>query len=402
MTTFSPFVGAHIHPDFVRRVPAPAVDSLSRAQRREYLETHPDSYLLVTRAPDDGGPDDDADAATLIELGAANLQRLVDLGGFVEVPREVCFLYEIDHRGQKQIGIAGLVDVEDYLAGRIKRHERVDTERAGHLAHHLEIVGAQSSAIAMGYRSDDAVTQWLDEVVTRTEPRVEFTSGDGARQRVWVIDNPADLAFLAQAFESHDLYLMDGHHRAAAAALFHASAPGPASRQMLALLIAGDRINIEPFHRRVVVPDDLDVEDTTASIALLLALEPAPEMATELPDEPGGIGVYMNETWWRGFLPEPATSDPVANIDPVRLQRSILGPLMGIDPSAPEGNLDYFLESSDRKSMASSAGPRDIYFVLRPVTADEVFAVADAGVDMPPKSTYVTPKPRSGVLLRRF
>lgn len=403
MTTFTPFAGAHVHPDFVRRVPAPAVDSLSREQRRDYLKSHPDSYLLVTRAPADGGPSEDVEPAKLIELGAENLERLLRLGAFVEVPGEVFFLYEINHRGHQQIGIAGLVDVDDYRAGRVKKHELVDTERAAHLAHHFEAVGAQSSAIAMGYRRDEPISRWLDDAIERLTPRIEFTSGDDAHQRVWVVDDESDLAFLGRAFEGHDLYLMDGHHRAAAAALFNASAPtSPASRHMLALLLAGDRINIEPFHRHVVIPPELDLDETTRRIAELLNLVPEPAVATEIPELPGGVGVYMNGGWWAGQLPDPVTSDPVAMIEPVRLQRAVLGPVLGIDPSAPGGHLDYFLESSDRRSMVAGAGPRDLYFVLRPVTADEVFAVADAGLDMPPKSTYVTPKPRSGVLLRRF
>lgn len=402
MTGFTPFRGAHVHPDFVRRVPAPAVDSLSSAQRRTYLETHPDSYTLVTRAPGDGGPDDDREPSHLIEMGAATLHRLLGLGAFVELENDGFFLYEIDHDGHRLTGIAGLVDVADYLEGRVKRHERVDTERAAHLAHHFERVGAQSSAIAMGYRSDDLVRGRLDEILGRSEPRVAFTSGDGAKQRVWPIDDPDDVDFLSHAFGDHDLYIMDGHHRAAAAALFHASAASPASQRMFALLLSDDRLNIEPFHRRVFVPADLALDETLERIATLLDLQPDVAMATNLPDQNGSVGVWCRDRWWQGHLPEPETRDPVSTIDPVRLQRSVIGPLLGIDPSAPDHHLAYVLESTDRRALTATLSPRELLFVLRPVRADEVFAVADAGLDMPPKSTYVTPKPRSGVLLRRY
>ena len=270
MTGFSPFRGALVHPDFVSRVPAPAVDSLSALQRREFIASHPDSYTLVTRAPGDGGPDDDREPSHLIEMGAAALERLLAMGAFVDVGREAYFLYEIDHDGNRQTGVAGLVDVADYLDGAVKRHEQVDTERAAHLALHFERVGAQSSAIAMGYRPDAAIAEHLEAVRDRTQPAVSFTSADGARQTVWIIDDPDDCAFFRAAFERHELYIMDGHHRVAATALFHASAGTPASERMLSLLFAGDRLNIEPFHRRVTVPAELPLEETLERIAQLL------------------------------------------------------------------------------------------------------------------------------------
>lgn len=402
MTGFSPFRGFLVHPEFVGRVPAPAVDSLTPAQRREYLVNHPDSYTLVTRAPGDGGPDDHREPSHLIEMGAVALERLIESGAFVDVGRDAFFLYEIDHDGNRQTGIAGLVDIGDYLSGTVKRHEQVDTERAAHLALHFERVGAQSSAIAMGYRPDAVIADHLEEVRDRTEPAVSFSSSDGAVQTVWIIDGADDCAFFRSAFEHHDLYIMDGHHRAAATALFHASAGSPASEQMLSLLFAGDHLNIEPFHRRVTVPAELPLDETLERIARVLHLEPDVTMATGLPDEDGCIGVWCKNRWWKGHLPSPETSDPVSTIDPVRLQRRVIGPLIGIDPSAPDHHLDYFLESTDRQALAATLTPRQLLFVLRPVPVDQVFAVADAGLDMPPKSTYVTPKPRSGVILRRY
>ena len=80
----------------------------------------------------------------------------------------------------------------------------------------------------------------------------------------------------------------------------------------------------------------------------------------------------------------------------------MIGPVFNIDPERGAGQIRYFLEDADRGALAQRIDRRNVLFVLRPLTADEVFAVADAGLDMPPKSTYVTPKPRSGVFLRRF
>jgi uncharacterized protein (DUF1015 family) len=375
MVGIRPFIGQHIRPDFVRRVPAPAFDSMSGEERRTYLETHPESYTLVTRSPGDGGPEHDADTQRLIDLGGEALQRIVDAGAFEEVDRPALFLYRLSTGDHSQLGIVSLVAVQDYLEGRVKRHEQVNLGRAGHLSQHFEQLGAQSSPIALGYRSDPAIRSLLDDILSRTAPVVEFTSGDGLEQAVWVIDDETDCAGLVAALSSHDLYIMDGHHRAAAAG------------QLLERVPHALDADVDAVHRELI--------DTLA-----LVEDESPQ--SDLPEWSGGVGVWMDGRWWSGTLPAPVSDSPLDSIEPVRLQTGVLGPILGIDPSRPQGRIDYFLDEKDRSAMLEGLGVRDLLFVLRPVSPAEVFAVADAGLDMPPKSTYVFPKPRSGVFLRRF
>lgn len=400
MVSVRPFIGQHIRPDFVRRVPAPAFDSMSGPERTEYLATHPESYTLVTRSPGDGGPNDAASTQELIDMGGAALQRIVESGAFEEVDHPALFLYRLGVDDHSQIGIVSLVAVQDYLDGHVKRHEQVNVGRAGHLSRHFEQLGAQSSPIALGYRSEPGIRSLLDAVLARTEPVVEFTSGDGLEQAVWVIDDEQDTTAICAAFASHDLYIMDGHHRAAAAGQLLERQQE--AQWMLGVLFADDRVNIEPFHRRATMAPDADLDQRHAALIETLSLVEDETPATELPDWPGGIGVWMDGRWWSGTLPDPVSDSPLDSIDPVRLQTGVLGPILGIDPSMPAGRIDYFLDQKDRRALAASAGERDLLFVLRPVSPAEVFAVADAGLDMPPKSTYVFPKPRSGVFLRRF
>ena len=400
MVSVRPFVGQHIRPDFVRRVPAPAFDSMSGAERTEYLATHPESYTLVTRSPGDGGPNDHASTQELIDMGGEALQRIVDSGPFQEVDRPAMFLYRLATDDHAQIGIVSLIAVQDYLDGRVKRHEQVNVGRAGHLSQHFEQLGAQSSPIALGYRADPPIRSLLDDVLARLDPIVEFTSGDGLKQAVWVMDDEADTTALCAAFADHELYIMDGHHRAAAAGQLLERRED--AQWMLGVLFADDRVNIEPFHRRATIAADADLAATHEALVQRLSLVEDASRATELPEWPGGIGVWMDGRWWSGTLPDPVSDSPLDSIDPVRLQTGVLGSILDIDPSNPAGRIDYFLDEKDREVLAADADERDVLFVLRPVTPTEVFAVADAGLDMPPKSTYVFPKPRSGVFLRRF
>lgn len=374
---------------------------MSRSQRAAYLADHPESYTLVTRSPHDGGIEDDAPLERLIELGAGALERILDADAFVNFDTPGFFLYRLKREDLVQVGIVGLVDTDDYNNGLVKRHEKVSESRARHLSNHFETVGVQSSPIAVSYRSDPAIRGRLNDILSRTESIVSFTSGDGLEQTVWMIDRADDLAFLSAAFERHSLYIMDGHHRAAAAGQLLSRVGPERGGKMLCVAFADDRLNIEPFHRRVLISAELDVSDIAASLIDLLSLTEDPTLESQLPG-PGRVGVYLDGTWWCGSLPAPLSDSPIDKLDPVRLQNQVIGPVFGIDPERGAGQIRYFQDGEDRGRLAERIDRRNVLFVLRPLTAPEVFAVADAGLDMPPKSTYVTPKPRSGVFLRRF
>lgn len=402
MVRFAPFVGSYVKADFVRRVPAPAFDSMSGKERVRYLETHPESYTHVTRSPGDGGPEDDASQERLTELSAEALDRIIAAQAFVDLEREAFFLYRLASNGHSQIGVVGLIETADYLLGNVKRHEQVRHERVMHLSQHFEQLGVQSSPIAVGYRSDRAIRSRLDSILSSSEPVLSFTSDDGLEQEVWVVDDVDDCRGLTAAFKPHDLYILDGHHRAAAAGALAERVGDPRGRYMLGVAFADDRVNIDPFHRRVTVGPEADLEAVGQELTERLGLQPGPEFAEEIPRGHGDVGVFLGGRWWRGKLPAASSDSPLDSIDPVRLQNQVIGPVLGVDPEASSGQIRYFLDGVDRHRVTASLSDREILFVLREVSPVEVFSVADAGLDMPPKSTYITPKPRSGVFLRRF
>ena len=112
MVAIRPFTGAIVKQDFVRRVPAPAFDSMSGPERTRYLETHPESYTLVTRSPGDGGLNDDASRQELIDMGAAALKVILDSGAFDEIPSQALYVYRLCLDGHEQTGIVALVEVQ--------------------------------------------------------------------------------------------------------------------------------------------------------------------------------------------------------------------------------------------------------------------------------------------------
>jgi uncharacterized protein (DUF1015 family) len=240
----------------------------------------------------------------------------------------------------------------------------------------------------------------LDAYVVSHDPKLSFRSGDGLGQAIWVVDDPELCTAISTIVSTHDLYIMDGHHRAAAAGLLQERSGEPI--EMLGVLFDDGRIHIEPFHRRVLIPERFDPEVIHDRLVEALHLQSAPSVVNEQPAGHDDIGVWSMGEWWSGRLAAPDEPDPVAAIDPVRLQKQIIGPIFEIDPDNPDGHIGYFLDSADRNELTRSSPAREVLFVLRAVTPDQVFAVADAGLDMPPKSTYVTPKPRSGVFLRHF
>ena len=417
MVAFAPFDGQHIRPTSTRAVPAPAFDALSSAERTAYLETHPLSYALVTRSPGDGGPNHSADVDELISMGAAALARIVESDAFTTVHDDVFFLYRMTTAAHSQLGIVGLMDVADYDAGRIKCHEEVSASRVLHLSRHFERVGVQSSPIAIGYRENATIEALLSDLLSRLQPAVSFTSGDGVHQEVWVVDQRADCDAVSHAMSHSDGYIIDGHHRAAAASALHQRVGSEPTTQMLCVAFAENDLNIEPFHRRVSLASDQDPAATHAALTTLCQLQPCAFASDAVPTQAGHVGLWSNGHWWSGTLPPKSTSDPqtgasqtgvaaqanevVAGIDAARLQDDVLRPVFGPAPEL-EGRLSYFQNATNLDTLASSVGLSELLFLLPAALPSQVFSVADTGGVMPPKSTYVTPKPRSGVFLRRL
>lgn len=422
MTRISPLSLDLLKPEWVLEVPSPPHDALSPADRRAHLERFPRSYLGVTRAPEDITAET-MTPAELLRLGRESLETLLTDEVFEPAAGPGYFVYRLTTAEHTQTGLVCGVAVSDYDSGQVRIHERTKQDRAQHLARHLEVVGAQSSPIALAADSSIGLADILETTTTEV-PDLDFTSPDGLRQEIWVLDGDDTTDVLVDKLDGHPLYLIDGHHRAAAASFHRAAAAdygglvpsqgdGPTTDPlgadwMLSVIFPIEQLANQAFHR--VLPEAANPGLMDKLLARTTAAEPD-QVDDRAPSEvPVGYCDDSGQLHWRLLdLPLDTSVEGapaiLANLDVVRFQRQILEPLLDIDETASAGRLEYRAGGSTIAQITSTAEhlikPGEVVVVMRHVTMDQLMTASDNGLVMPPKSTYFMPKVRSGIFLHR-
>ena len=384
-------------------VPSPPHDALSLDDRRQHLRDHPRSYLGVTRAPEDW-PDEPDPAAQAIRAGRTALVQLLADGAFGPAEGPTYFIYRLEADGHRQTGLVCTVSTTDYDAGTVRIHERINRTRSAHLAAHLRGVGAQSSPIALAYRNVPAVTRILNDTVAGQEPFLTIVD-DRLDQCLWrVADQHVET--VSAAFDGQPLYLIDGHHRAAAASADLADhGPGPdGDHAMLAVVFPYEELRTRAFHRVVTGIDTAELAETLSGRfqsrrtddAVVVADRPASELAIALPRPDGG------PDWLLIDIPfDDPSPMALANIDPIRLANHVLRPILGLDGRGDDHRFGYRPGDADLDAIAGvMVAPNQALFLMRPVPLQTLMESSDAGLVMPPKSTYFQPKVRSGLFVR--
>lgn len=366
------------------------------------------SYLNVTRAPEDEPDGVDTDNASLVASGRVALQRILDSGAFTELDEPCMYLYRLIDGDHEQTAIVADVSVAAYEAGEIRVHEQIRGARAELLADHLEGVGHSSSPIALAFEADAAALAALESAKDAADPILDFEADDGLRQTVWRLDDADLIGFFVSVLAAVPAYVIDGHHRAAAAlgvrhrANVSSSDDASPSDFMLGALFPLAQLRMGSFNRWVRDVDGealdrvmLELHDRYAMVDVEAAFEP----------KPGELGVCVRGRWHKLDLgtARDATDarERLANLDPVVLQRDILQAMLGILDAGSDARLvnlswDVPLESLEARVVRDGG----IAFAVAPLTMGDLTIVADGGLTMPPKSTYFTPKARSGVFLR--
>lgn len=391
-----------VRPEAANRVVSGPYDAYSAEERRAITAAEPLNYLNVTRTIEDlaeGETEEDLVGearAAMVRLLAADVYRAVD--------EPSLFLYELSYRDRVQLGLVGLVPVDAFADGRILKHEDFRPERAMLLARHLRATGATSSPISLSFRSWPEIESTMADLAAGP-PILEHHRAD-IGQRVWAVSGrAADL--LSADLQSTTLYITDGHHRVAAATL--ARKMGRESDEhgeldwALAVVFPDSQLRVTAFHRLVVDRRVRSAERLLAdldTVGLTATEVPSAEAAT--PEEPGRVGMYLAGRWFSIDLAAAAGPRALDGLDVQRFQVQILEPVFGVrDPGSDPAlthlpgmaGIDGFVERCHQE-------PNTVGFLLYRTAISELFAVADEGELMPPKSSYFTPKPLSGVFIR--
>lgn len=384
MIPLLPFPGWLVHPGWAERVVAPFLDQVAAEDRARILSSNPDSYLHVSRPPDEG-----EDPASVLAANRAAIDRLIGAGAYRRDEEPSMYVYAQREGAFAQTGIVAEIPVVAFVDGRVLGHEDVQPERVESLAEHIRTVGVRSELVALMDGSSTALERIRSDCVGRP-PILELTF-DGVAQTIWRVAGEA-IASLADGLGQGPLYIADGHHRVAASIRLWEEAGRPEDHRVLCVVYPHGELRMLAFDRRVEGP--LDPDTTLARLSDAASVEPADGPVRE----PRVFGLYLTGRWHR-LVPRDRTAIPgVEGLDVSTLHRDLLGAL-GVPADDPRLELVPALMPLV-ELVRRCDGDGGAIFVLHPPSLEQVKEVADRGEVMPPKATYFHPKPLTGLIVR--
>ncbi len=391
MSLIAPFRAIVPTPAHARAVAAPPYDVLSSAEARVRAAGNPLSFLHVSKPEIDLPEDVAADDPAVYAKAAENMAGLKAAGAIGLTDRAHLYVYRAEVDGRRQTGIAGAAPVEAYRDGRIRRHELTRPAKVVDRARQIEAVGAHTGPVMLSYRDDRVVAEAVAAVAAG--PRTLEAEVDGVRHSVWIADGDAGAALVDAVRGLDTLYVADGHHRSEAATRL-------AGTSFLVIGFPESEMRILDYNR---VVRDLGGRSADEFLTALDAcFSVAPSDRPVRPGHPGRFGLYLSGRWYEIALraAPAAGEDPAAALDAEILSRTVLAPLLAIEDVRNDPRIDFVGGSRGLEGLSArvDSGEMAAAFALYPVSLHQLFAVADAGGIMPPKSTWFEPKLADGLL----
>lgn len=412
MPEITPFQSVRPDPALADRIAALPYDVYNRKEACVEVDREPLSFLKIDRAETQFDDSVDTYADCVYEKARETLKEMIADGSFLMENKPCFYIYELTMNGRSQTGIVACSSIDDYVNGIIKKHENTREEKEIDRISHVDRTNAQTGPIFLVYRSVDAINQ-LVETEKKKTPVYDFTSPDGIMHRTWVISDDSVIKKLEEAFAAiPSTYIADGHHRCASAVKVglkrrkeHPGYTGDEEfNRFLSVLFPDDQLYIMPYNRVVK-----DLAGMTKE-AFLEAVRNAGFMVSYLgktpfaPEEKGTFGMYLSDGWYRLTADKRLlVEDPVEGLDVSVLQNNLLGPVLQIADPRTDHRIDFVGGirglSELEKRVAEDC---TVAFSMYATSIQELLDVADAGLLMPPKSTWFEPKLRSGLFIHQL
>lgn len=386
-------------------------DVYNRQEAVEEVKRNPGSFLAIDRAETQFGPEVDTYDPKVYQKARQMLQEQIAQGKFMQEDKPCYYLYEQVMDGRSQTGIVACASIDDYANNVIKKHENTRADKEQDRINHVDICNMQTGPIFLAYRAGNELREIISEEKKKT-PVYDFVSDDGISHRVWVIREDRQINAIEAAFAKIPaIYIADGHHRCASAVKVglkrRAENPGFTGEEeynyFLSVLFPDEELKILDYNRFVKDLNGLSKEDFLEKIRECFEVSKGQD--SKIPYAPkmkGEFGMYLDGDWYCLKAKETIKStDPVDGLDVSILQDRLLSPILSIGDPKTDKRIDFIGGIRGLKELERRCAeiPGSVAFSMYPTSISELFAVADAGRLMPPKSTWFEPKLRSGLFL---
>ena len=405
MAEIREFRGVRPEKDIVEQAVELPYDVVSTAEAAGAAEGKPFSFFRITRSEIEFSADTDPYSPEVYKRGRANLDKFISEGKFFQDDEPSIYLYTQIMEGRSQTGIAACVSIDDYLSGKIKKHELTREDKEKDRSTHLDILNCNVEPVFLMYKESGAGRE-LFELSLKHDPEYHFTTPDGIEHIFRIIKDKEIIKRFKALLEPEDLYIADGHHRAASAARVGLSRreknPGYTGEEefnyFLAVIFPHDQLKIFPYNRVVKDLNGMSESEYISALSGKFSVEKTPVK------EPGAgseICMYLNREW---YLLKPLFSvpdHPIEGLDVRILQDNILSPVLGITDPRTDKRIDFIggIRGTAELEKLVDSGESAAAFSMYATTIEQLIRVSDTGGIMPPKSTWFEPKLRSGFVM---
>lgn len=414
MARIKPFKGIRPPKELVERVESRPYDVLNSDEARIEAGDNEMSLYHIIKPEIDFEPNTSEYDSRVYEKAVENFKKFQDNGWLRQDDKELYYIYAQTMNGKTQYGLVVGAYVDDYMTGIIKKHELTRRDKEVDRMRHVRINNANIEPVFFAYPDNEA----MDKLIMRyasTQPEYDFIAPiDGFRHQLWIIDNSDDIETITTEFaKMPSLYIADGHHRSAAAALVGAEKakqnPNHTGDEeynyFMAVCFQASQLTILDYNRVVTDLNGMTKSEFLSALGKNFVVE---DKGTEVykPAKLHEFSLYMEEHWYRLEAKEGTynEADPIGVLDVDISSRLILDELLGIKDLRSDKRIDFVggLRGLEELKRRVDSGEMKMALALYPVSMKQIMDIADSGKIMPPKATWFEPKLRSGLIIHKL
>ena len=413
MAKVKPFKGVRPPRELVEEVASRPYDVLNSEEARAEAEGNPRSLYHIIKPEIDFAPGTDEHDPRVYDKAVENFNAFQSNGWLVADDKEHYYIYAQTMDGRTQYGIVVAANVDDYMEGRIKKHELTRRDKEEDRMRHVRVNNANIEPVFFAFPDNEALQAVIDKV-TAGKPEYDFTAPDGFGHHFWVIDDPEMIATVTEEFDKIPyLYIADGHHRTAAAALVgnEKAKANPSHKgdeeynYFLAVAFPASHLKIIDYNRVVKDLNGMSAAEFLKALDKDFIVE---DKGTEeyRPTVLHNFSLYLDGRWYSLTAREGRynDADPIGVLDVTISSDLILRDLLGITDLRSDKRIDFVggIRGLGELKRRVDSGEMAVALALYPVSMDQLMAIADSGNIMPPKTTWFEPKLRSGLVIHKL
>lgn len=402
MAIIKPFKALKPKKELAEQVASRPYDVLNSQEAKKEAAGNNYSFLRITKSEIDLPDGIDTHSQQVYDKAKANLELFIQNGTLFREEKPCYYIYQLVMNGKSQTGLVCVSSVEDYFNDVIKKHELTRPEKEKDRIDHMQTIRAQTGNVFMAYRDVMEINALINGWKAKNSPEYDFTASDGIKHTVWVINRDDVIGSITNLFATKvpNTYIADGHHRAASAAKVSKQLPDSGDAKFfLTTIFPESQLAILDYNRVVKDLNDLTTEEFIGALQedFMITYSPEPVKPAVLHE----FGMYLEDEWYILTAREGTyRNDPIGVLDVTILQKNVLDKILDIDDPRTDTRVDFVggIRGLEELEKRVNSGEMAAAFSLYPVTLEQLFAIADSGKVMPPKSTWFEPKLRDGLL----